>query len=552
MGKESMKKIENDIIRSKLIKLQEELESKDVFSSRGIKEGAKLSFCFVVFTLQRFLDNYVVDEILEHITEGSDDNNFDIFHVDESEESISLNLFQSKFRKETNLDKTIGANEIKLFLNSVERIIIDGDIDNIVMNQALQDQYKYFKDVCSSKTPEKINLYLATNGADLNEQEMRELKSFKDKHSIIGKCEVLNTSGFYTDFTENKGEVATITVSDNIFKINNKINACIVSFKTYALAQLFEKFQDRILEKNVRKLLKSSINKNLASSLLLDPEMFWYKNNGLSIVCSKWTDKKVDGHTEITLENPYIVNGGQTTKTIYNLFKEYQASEKDLAPFYDSLVMARIYQTTDEDEIGEIVQGTNRQNKITSYDLKSSNRSLGAIKAFFSESDIALLVKRDAEEAEKNKNQRSINSDTLLQVYCATYKGIPHKSKGNKTKLIDDFYDDVYNTNQHSIHNDLLNSFRLCEFVRNANREKDNEHLKHSFYSVLYLMVKLKPDLMQSFDEKLAEKAYTEAVDLLDEIVQSEKPYHNFFKSERSTIAIEEKLKQITSELSRK
>lgn len=536
-----MKKIENDIIQSRLKNLQKQLESKGVFTSRNIREEGKLSFCFVVFTLQRFLDNYVVDEILDHITEGSDDNNFDIFHVDESEEAICLNLFQSKFRNESNLDKTIGANDIKLFLNSVENIIINGNSDNVVMNQALQDQYKYFTDVCNSDIPSmKVNLYLATNGSDLNPQEMRELKSFKDKHSIIGEFKVLNTYGFYIDSIEEKVQKAEIKVSPKIFTVNNKINACIVSFQTYELAKMFEQFEDRILEKNVRKLLKSSINQNLALSLSEDPEMFWYKNNGLSIVCSRWEDKMILGDRVLFLENPYIVNGGQTTKTIYNLFKEYEQEGKDLAPFYESYVMARIYQTTDEDQITEIVQGTNNQNKITLYDLKSSNRSLREIKAFFSESNIALLVKRDVEEAEKNKNQRVINADTLLQTYCATYKEVPHKSKANKNKLIFDFYDDVYNTDQHNIHLDLLNSFYLYEFVRNA--KKNKEHLKHSFYSVLYLMVKLKPELKKSFDGKLAEDAYAKAVVLLDEIVQSEKSYHNFFKSERSTMAIGEKL----------
>ena len=546
-----MEKLENDILTARLRKVQTELEDLGIYEERNIQNAQKTSFAFVVYVLQRFLGNYNIEEIISNVTEGGQDNSIDILHIDNnSEDEININVFQCKYKTETNLTSTIGENEVDLFLRKVKTIIIDKDMSNISTNPNLEQQLNMLWDISKNTELNNIhlNLFLATNGANINEQEKNTLKKFQEENSIVKKIDILCDYDFMIGKQDTPIDKIVIPIDKNYIQLNNGINTCIVSFSAFDIACLYEKTGDVILEKNVRKLIKSKINQNIYNSLIDDPGMFWYKNNGLSIVCERFEVKTMSGRKELEITHPYIVNGGQTTKTIYNHYLRCANDEEKLTPLYDASVIARIYQTTAPEQITEIVQGTNTQNKITMYDLKSTNSNLRKIKEFFYENHISLLINRDIEE---EKLALSINSDTLLQLYCSLYIGIPHKAKISISKLIEDYYDDVYNTPD--IHTKLLNTFKINQVIKNKNKEHtDIIHLKHSSLSLLFLIGLLNPTLKDVYDEELLMETYDNALNILNEIVEKQKTEdvnysnHNFFKSEKSTIQIKNKLQELS------
>ena len=75
---------------------------------------------------------------------------------------------------------------------------------------------------------------------------------------------------------------------------------------------------DQIYERNVRKFLgnRRKINKGIAETLNENPEKFGLYNNGITIVVSSYERDSGDG-TIYNVNDPYIVNGCQTTKTIW-------------------------------------------------------------------------------------------------------------------------------------------------------------------------------------------------------------------------------------------
>ncbi len=546
-----MEKLENDILTARLRKVQTELKELGIYDERNIQSAQETSFAFVVYTLQRFLGNYNIEEIIDNVTEGGQDNSIDILHIDNnSENEININVFQCKYKTEANLTSTIGENDVDLFLRKVKTIIIDKDISNISTNPNLEQQLNMLWDISQNTELNNIhlNLFLVTNGANINEQEKNTLKKFQEENSIVKKIDILCDYDFMIGKQDTPIDKIVIPIDKNYIQLNNGINTCIVSFSAFDIACLYEKTGDVILEKNVRKLIKSKINQNIYNSLIDDPGMFWYKNNGLSIVCERFEVKTMSGRKELEITHPYIVNGGQTTKTIYNHYLRCANDEEKLTPLYDASVIARIYQTTAPEQITEIVQGTNTQNKITMYDLKSTNSNLRKIKEFFYENHISLLINRDIEE---EKLALSINSDTLLQLYCSLYIGIPHKAKISISKLIEDYYDDVYNTPD--IHTKLLNTFKINQVIKNKNKEHtDIIHLKHSSLSLLFLIGLLNPTLKDVYDEELLMETYDNALNILNEIVEKQKTEdvnysnHNFFKSEKSTIQIKNKLQELS------
>ena len=81
-----------------------------------------------------------------------------------------------------------------------------------------------------------------------------------------------------------------------------------------ALSDMFRAFGRKMIEVNVRDFLgDTTINKGMRETIKTEPERFAAYNNGLTIVCSS---VKIEGNEIISIENPSVVNGGQTTMVI--------------------------------------------------------------------------------------------------------------------------------------------------------------------------------------------------------------------------------------------
>ena len=76
---------------------------------------------------------------------------------------------------------------------------------------------------------------------------------------------------------------------------------------------------DQLYEKNVRQFLgnRRKINRGIAKTLNENPEKFGLYNNGITIVVSSYSNPPTDG--PVMMDDPYIVNGCQTTRTIWQV-----------------------------------------------------------------------------------------------------------------------------------------------------------------------------------------------------------------------------------------
>ena len=74
---------------------------------------------------------------------------------------------------------------------------------------------------------------------------------------------------------------------------------------------------DQLYEKNVRQFLGSwrKVNKGIVSTLNDNPQLFGLYNNGITIVASNYVKSDSDSTGEI--RDPYVVNGCQTTRSIW-------------------------------------------------------------------------------------------------------------------------------------------------------------------------------------------------------------------------------------------
>ncbi|NEJ64896.1 AIPR family protein [Rhizobium ruizarguesonis] len=169
---------------------------------------------------------------------------------------------------------------------------------------------------------------------------------------------------------------------------------------------------DLLYEKNVRKFLgsKRKVNKGIEETIEKSPERFGLYNNGITIVAEKLVKSNVG---ELTLINPFIVNGCQTTRSIWSVLQRKLNSggsaptdkqrewEERLA---QGVVVTKIVLVGDSGEqlLTDTTRYTNSQNAVGEKDfiaLEADFRRWGP--AFSSHYGVYLEIQRGAWEARR-------------------------------------------------------------------------------------------------------------------------------------------------------
>ncbi len=162
---------------------------------------------------------------------------------------------------------------------------------------------------------------------------------------------------------------------------NKSFASYLCVLKADVLADLYRQYGSRLLEKNVRSFLDfRGVNKGIRTTIREEPEKFIAYNNGLTITATavKTYEKKRKLYIE-ALTDFQIVNGGQTTATIY-------FSKKDGLDVSKVNVMAKINvaKQTNEKELEQLINNiskfSNAQSKVSNVDLRSRNPQLIKIK----------------------------------------------------------------------------------------------------------------------------------------------------------------------------
>lgn len=156
---------------------------------------------------------------------------------------------------------------------------------------------------------------------------------------------------------------------------NEKYQSYLAIIPGEVLAGLYERYGSRLLEQNVRSFLQftGKINKGIRKTILEEPEMFLAFNNGLAVTAGELllepSERGEPVISEIT--DLQIVNGGQTTASLYHTLK------KDKADLSRVFVQAKISVINNREHFADIVarisECANTQNKVSISDLSSNN-----------------------------------------------------------------------------------------------------------------------------------------------------------------------------------
>lgn len=219
-------------------------------------------------------------------------------------------------------------------------------------------------------------LYYVTTG-----QEPKD-ENYKGTHTILQK-ELSEASAYFDNISisaiggkelikacrelENKFEVQ-INIID-IFPLIVKLDKDVK--KSYAFTcsateflKLIKKddgsLRRSLFNDNVRDYLgRTAVNIEMEKTVLENPEMFLLCNNGITIVCNDFDQVR---DKLVKIENPQVVNGCQTSTSLFNLRSEPNFSKIQL--------LVKVISTDNLTITNKIVRGTNKQNMVYDKALK--------------------------------------------------------------------------------------------------------------------------------------------------------------------------------------
>jgi hypothetical protein len=159
---------------------------------------------------------------------------------------------------------------------------------------------------------------------------------------------------------------------------NDDYDYALTAIPGEALRLLYEKFGARLLEANVRSFLSvkgKGVNAGIQSTLRSAPGRFMAYNNGIVIVADEMRfGKPADGSTGIAwLKGLQIVNGGQTTASIYFAKKKFPETDLSKVRVPAKIIVMRVQDLVKEEAlVSDISRFANSQNAVRQSDLSAN------------------------------------------------------------------------------------------------------------------------------------------------------------------------------------
>jgi hypothetical protein len=169
------------------------------------------------------------------------------------------------------------------------------------------------------------------------------------------------------DFAEKYGElIPCLSIPGN----TDDYRAYLAVIRGDILASLYEEHGPRLLERNVRSFLQArgKVNKGIQKTIKENPERFLAYNNGISITAAEIVvEPGRDGTPGIAwAKDLQIVNGGQTTASLYHAAKKEQA---DVSSVHVQAKISVIQPHLVEKLVPLISRFANSQNKVNEADF---------------------------------------------------------------------------------------------------------------------------------------------------------------------------------------
>ena len=299
-----------------------------------------------------------------------------------SEYFRSLTLLVSKYQAKP-IPEKIKKTEIDKLLKKVLKFYKTCGTNDFEALEESSDGYQAYKFIKGHKADiETVNIILLTN-----DETIRYIPDDVHYGKITVRFDVWDIERLYQSVLGGTAVERQLVVklkkkygeSLPLIKVkgDNEIYDCYIGvISGELLARIYETEGQDLIQKNVRSFLQAigKVNKGIKVSLANEPQMFMAYNNGISTIAESIavdegrSSGDIVNITEIT--GWQIVNGGQTTASIYNAYKAKLPLEQVNVQIKLSVIKQK---DRAEEIIHNISKYANSQNKINMSDFNAND-----------------------------------------------------------------------------------------------------------------------------------------------------------------------------------
>lgn len=310
---------------------------------------------------------------------------------------------------------------------------------------------------------------------------------------------------------------AKMNIQDQKDKVlSESLKGYVFTADLYNFAEIYNQAGDELFKKNVRLGIDDvlGVDKEIKNTLEKDPEKFWFRNNGITILLEEQS-LKLDRTSEIILK-PYgetklkfsVINGAQTitaaSEFFFGLDKEKEDDKYKEAK--KAKVLLRIIQLSSNEEASEISVALNRQKPIKPVDIAYTNAFVQTLYTYLLDSPKGYVIARRASDSFSGSYNISLEEFARAR---KAISGDPGKARSAGSAILLKIKDEKLSDN---------NIF--VDKWYEANTKEEMDQIYSHYYSPVFFALKI----AQRYDT-LRKKAIASTSEIISTIIYNGKWY---------------------------
>lgn len=232
-------------------------------------------------------------DIAKNIIDGSDDNGIDCFFFDSSKSTMYFS--QAKWDQDGKGEPSQG--DVKKFTDGIRDLVCQ-KFDRF--NNKLNSHKEEIEEIIANPNVKYTAILVYTGANELAKPANRELddllKEMNDASDIFSVIK-LNQSLLHNNISQNLEfkPINKIIELKNWGKIDKPNKAFYGQINGFVLAQWWNEYKEQLFSKNIRNMLgDTDVNSEIKETIEQTPELFWYYNNGITIIADS-IKKSIEG-----------------------------------------------------------------------------------------------------------------------------------------------------------------------------------------------------------------------------------------------------------------
>lgn len=398
-------------------------------------------------------------------------------NLEDSENLLNKKFIREKYKKNIEIEVVLIQSKLENSFNETAILKLKSTLNNLLSlennfeeysnryNPRILEAFLVLREIYLTLIPRRcevlFNIYYTSKGIDVHsnvEAQAKELeKLVSDKlTNTTAKLEFIGVKKL-TDLYQK--------IQDIDFQLNLVENTISNNSSSYIglvnIRELFEFITDdkntlikHIFESNVRDYQgKNNVNSEIANTLKINmTEDFWWLNNGVTILSSKITPTS---NKKLTIQNPEIVNGLQTSSEIYRYFKEnprllVKLENQENQEIQEKRnVLVRVIVPSSDEVRDKIIKATNSQTQIPKSSLRATDPIHRQIETFLKTKNFFYDRRKNFYKNEGKKPKEIISIPFMSQCLISVLMQKPDYARARPSSLLDDdvSYDRLFSEN---------------------------------------------------------------------------------------------------------